>query len=705
MLSETVKIILRMEQRPTLFGMLFASFVVVIFVSPIIAFTTKSSIINIQSSNYFIPLLVVRGGSTVAITTAKAVPSNNNNNTKNLNSQRMCLQSSSSPSATKSRRKVPPQIPSRLNDRRVKSALRSTFSSTSSESSLSSIDKETEELDTSNCKYATPFSSATNATTAIAIATGRRFINRLRASSKIRRNNNNNNIQDKNTESTASIATVQWSNPRVMACIYMGISMSLHYSGYEFVRNAALSLFTSDIGFPQPIAFPLMNGIISPISILLLYIYTKQLEIRGPKMTLHNFTKTCITFIATSSMILWLCSVYNGSALTNLSQPMYLLFVQNIQRGIIALMFIFNNCYVFMIASQQWSFVDSIVTPNEGAQWFGILTGISSILCTICAGIIPYILPHIGLIGMYSLTAVTLYGTLRCGDRAYTIAEQNGFDPALQQKDKMKSKTGQQYQTPQSNKAISTSKASGGSDANNSRISDAITLFRRVPTLRALLVEGISFQSLGTILNVAMIRALKVQIPDDIARSAYTGRFYASVSGISALLQFIVLPIGMKRLEPKHLWRIMPILPILVTVYQILFPFLNHKNISHLTMVAGALFITKVLDYSIRVVIYNMAYQPLDFESRFVGKEIINVFGGRVGRSGMSLLLSGLTIFPMFSSSLRPLSYFACTASTIWGISAWWLSTLLPTKADAQRTVVERRKEFEHKQKVTATKR
>ena len=225
--------------------------------------------------------------------------------------------------------------------------------------------------------------------------------------------------------------------------------------------------------------------------------------------------------------------------------------------------------------------------------------------------------------------------------------------------------------------------------------------------MRALLLEGVSFQSLGTILSVAMIRALKVQIPDDITRSAYTGRFYAGISGVSALLQFIVLPIGMRRLEPKHLWRLIPVLPILATVYQMFFPLLNHNNISQLTMVAGALFITKVLDYSIRVVIYNMAYQPLDFESRFVGKEIVNVFGGRVGRSGMSLFLSGLSIFPKFSSSLLPLTYFACSASTMWGFSAWWLSTLLPTKADAQRTVVERRREFEleNRKETTTTKR
>ena len=688
--------------------MLFVSFVLVIISSPILAFTTKPSIINIQSSNYWIPLLLRGGGGTVspptAVTTAKATSPNNHNNTKKRNDHKMCIQASSSTSSTTTPSKpaISSQLPSRRgqrNNRRVASELRSTLSSTSSESSLSSIDTDSEENLPKSCNGSPSLAGATNRTGTTAVATVRRFVNRFRTSTKMIRNSSNH-IQDQTAQSKSSASTIQWSNPRVMACIYMGISMSLHYSGYEFVRNAALSLFTSDIGFPQPIAFPLMNGIVSPISILLLYIYTKHLETHGPKLTLHNFTKACITFIVVSSAVLWQCSVWNtGSTISSLSQPMYLLFIQSIQRAIIALMFIFNNCYVFMIASQQWSFVDSIVTPDEGAQWFGILTGICSILCTICAGIIPFILPHIGLIGMYSMTAATLFGTLFCGDRAYTIAEQNGFDPSLQQNEKKKKKKLEQQQ--QTSKTVDSSTDSTGTN----RVSEAMALFRRVPTLRALLVEGISFQSLGTILSVAMIRALKAEVPDDIARSAYTGRFYACVSGISALLQFIVLPIGMKRLEPKHLWRIMPILPILVTMYQILFPFLNQNNISQLTMVAGALFITKVLDYSIRVVIYNMAYQPLDFESRFVGKEIINVFGGRVGRSGMSLFLSGLTIFPVFSSSLLPLSYFACTASTIWGISAWWLSNLLPTKADAQRTVVERRKEFEQEQKAKSTKK
>jgi ATP/ADP translocase len=467
-------------------------------------------------------------------------------------------------------------------------------------------------------------------------------------------------------------------NPRIKACVYMSISMSLHYSGYEFVRNVALSLFTSDIGYPHPMAFPFVNALVSPLSILLLYIYSQQLDLYGPRHTLRNFTKYCIVFILISSLLLWQCSLLTAS--TSSFAVSYKVVIQQLQRLLIGLMFLFNNCYVFMISSQQWSFTDSIVTPLEGAQWFGALTGICSLLCTVTAGMIPYILPHFGLIGMYSITALTLYGTLVCGDRAYQIAQENGFDPALQQKEK---KLPKQQLAPSNTNTTNTS----SNTSSKNRISDAMVLFQRVPTLRALLLEGISFQSLGTILNVAMIRALQLQIPNDILRSIYIGKFYACISFVSAIVQFILLPIGMKRFEPKYLWRIIPIIPLCISFYQIL----PGASIS-LQMVAFALFITKILDYSLRVVIYNMAYQPLDFDSRFVGKEIINVFGGRVGRSGMSLLLSGLTAFNLMSSSIRPLSFFAFTTSTIWTISTYWLSTLIPNKADAQQIVVERRR-------------
>lgn len=452
-------------------------------------------------------------------------------------------------------------------------------------------------------------------------------------------------------------------SPRARSVFYMAAAMSLHYGGYEFIRNAGLALFTSDVGFPGAAAFPLANALVSPISIALLFLYGRQLETGGPRVALRNTTAYCIAFILITAGIL------------ALEDNNFLIVPRLATRAIIGMAFLFQNSYVYILASQQWSFTDTVVTPDEGAQWFGLLTGLSSVICSITASLVPFILPFTGLIGMYALTAVTLVGSLLCGDRAYALSQQHGFDPALQQEHKQKEK----HDT--------TSKK-----AKTSRITDAIALFRRVPTLGALFTEGISFQSLNTILNVAMVRALKLEIPDDMARSAFTGRFYALVSAVSAALQFIVLPVAMKHLEPKQIWRIMPVIPFVVSLFQVL----PGSSVS-LHVLASALFVTKIMDYSIRSVVYNMVYQPLDFDSRFVGKEIIGVFGSRFGKSGMSLLLSGLTATGLLSSSLRPLSFFSLAASTAWVSSTWWLSRLLPKKAEAQRTVVERRRMMEEK--------
>jgi ATP/ADP translocase len=112
-----------------------------------------------------------------------------------------------------------------------------------------------------------------------------------------------------------------------------------------------------------------------------------------------------------------------------------------------------------------------------------------------------------------------------------------------------------------------------------------------------------------------------------------------------------------------------------------------------LSLIAGAFYITKVMDYSFRSVVYAMVYQPLDFESRYVGKEIIGVFGSRFGKSGMALLVSAFTALFGGAFGLRQLSWFAFGISSTWLSSTMWLSSLLPRKAEAQAIVEERVKQ------------
>jgi ATP/ADP translocase len=90
----------------------------------------------------------------------------------------------------------------------------------------------------------------------------------------------------------------------------------------------------------------------------------------------------------------------------------------------------------------------------------------------------------------------------------------------------------------------------------------------------------------------------------------------------------------------------------------------------------------KTLEYSARRMLDEMVYVPLDFESRYVGKEVVGVLAYRLGKSMMSLSLSALTgVFGSFG--LQQLSILSTGASLLWLSSSWNLSNLIPTRKEA----------------------
>lgn len=437
-------------------------------------------------------------------------------------------------------------------------------------------------------------------------------------------------------------------SPRTSSIILMAIAMAFHFGGYEFVRNSCLALFTSsDHGFASPAAFPLANGLVSPFSVGLLWLYSQQLEAGGPRLALRRSTLASILVIALTAAGL------------SLNLPPIL------SQILVGAIFLFQNSYQYLLYTQQWSFLTSIMTPEEGARWFASLAGLSSVVCSLAGSLVPVLLPRLGLLGLMAVTCVTLTVTLICQDRAYALSQQHGFLPV-----------------PVHKKA----------KAASNRLTAAVDLFRRVPTLRALLLEVLSFQSLNTILNVAFVRALKIALPADLERSAYTGRLYSAISGVSAALQFLVLPVVLQHTEPAWLWRLMPLVPLVVCGYQA-----TQSNLS-LSLLAAAFFFAKTMDYSLRSVIYPMVYQPLDYESRYLGEEIIGVLGSRFGKSGMSLALSGLTTLLGSAFGTLQLIQLSVVATAAWTSSTWWLGRLLPKLEDAQ-AMVEERQDQEKKQR------
>ena len=103
------------------------------------------------------------------------------------------------------------------------------------------------------------------------------------------------------------------------------------------------------------------------------------------------------------------------------------------------------------------------------------------------------------------------------------------------------------------------------------------------------------------------------------------------------------------------------------------------------------------MDYSLRNVLAELVYVPLDFDSRYMGKEIIAVFANRFGKSGMAVILSGLQfMLGKNSDNCKLLIGMALVVSMGWWASCISLSSRLLNQEDAERAVDSRLKGASH---------
>lgn len=440
-----------------------------------------------------------------------------------------------------------------------------------------------------------------------------------------------------------------FATPQGKSVGWMSSGMAMHYLGYSFARSITIALFTSaSTGFPSSnFAFPLANAFVSPMSFIMLLVYGRILEHHGPRGALKRSTLYCALVIFLASLAL---EVTKSAGVTLFGFPA--------MKYITAPLFIFRESYVQLLTSQYWSFMASVLTPNQSAKWFAPIAGLTSIASATGGILTKHLTSRIDLAGTMACTGVALCVSLFATERAYIIADKHGFTPTKSAK-----KGG--------------SKKLGKVNENEGMIAKASRLFKKVPVLRALFFEILASQGLATLLNVCFVKVLAASIPDDTVRAGWVGNFYALINIITMSLQFGVLPLLMRIIEPKDLWRVVPLISLIFTAFQ------ASQADATLYVVAGSLLVMKFLEYSARRMLDEMVYVPLDFESRFVGKEIIGVFGYRLGKSLMSLSLSALTsAFGDFN--LQTLSIFCNVAGLAWAKTAWDLSSLVPTRQQAQ---------------------
>ena len=470
--------------------------------------------------------------------------------------------------------------------------------------------------------------------------------------------------------------------PRARAVGWMALATGAHFAAYELARSATLAIFTSKkTGFASSSALPLAVGCVSPFSVVLLSCYSYLLDKRGPRTAIRLTTHMFGVVLTVCSLILCLCRpAADGVDDDGSSSAAHSSHKRIISRATVFVLFVYQNASVRLLHSQHWSFISSVTLKSEAKVWFAPITGLASLTSTISAGSISYLLERFNLFGLLVLAASFMLVGSRCSDNAYRTAAIHNFTPTKESDDTCKPATipspkaqetdvtpGRDRETWHDNEVAEDDGT--GHSSSKSLISKARTLFRRVPILGALFLEVLLCQSLSSLLNFVFLVKTKEAIPNDEERAGWSGKCYAWTNGVSGFLQFVVMPIVMKWVDPRYIWVFMPSTMIILA--------LSLATKSSLLLVCFSFFWMKTQEYSFRPVVSELIYVTMDFDSRYLGKEVINLMADRMGKSGMAMALFIASTFYDEQDLLSTLSKVAFVAACVWSLSSLRLVRLI----------------------------
>ena len=203
-------------------------------------------------------------------------------------------------------------------------------------------------------------------------------------------------------------------------------------------------------------------------------------------------------------------------------------------------------------------------------------------------------------------------------------------------------------------------------------------LFRAHPKLVLLFLVILATQVVSTALDLSFQNILQDEIPDVDEQNAISGYFYAGLSAAAALGQLALTPLLLRFASFDILHLGMPLIHLAVCFMLIQDP--------NLITAGGAYLIFKVLDYSVFRAAKEILYIPFSFDVRYRAKEIIDVFGYRFGKGGLSL---AITLFQQAGGVISAATYGLLAA----GGAAVWLALIVPLAGPAYAAQARPRKE------------
>lgn len=287
-----------------------------------------------------------------------------------------------------------------------------------------------------------------------------------------------------------------------------------------------------------------------------------------------------------------------------------------------AILFLIREVYAVLLIEQYWSFVNSVISQEQAKRYNGWILAISSIGSVSGAYFVHLFVEKLGTQSLVLIAALACLPSLFLSYRAYQHAG-------------LKNLTQSKHPTKDNQDPLH------------------LGLFRSHPLLIGILALILTSQFYSAFMGLHFQSTLSREFVDMDQQTAFSGMFFAIANGVSLFIQIFVARFVLRRVSPMHIHRLIPLVHLGFALVALAYP--------GLWSVSAAFLAFKAIDYSLFRASKEILYIPFSFDVRFRAKEIIDVFGYRLGKGFASLLLIAVRGLSASSHILL-----AITSATTW---------------------------------------
>lgn len=286
--------------------------------------------------------------------------------------------------------------------------------------------------------------------------------------------------------------------------------------------------------------------------------------------------------------------------------------------------YLLKEAYIVLIIEQYWSFLNSKISASSGKKLFGFILGFSSIGGILGSRVSAEIVVDLGSEMMIAIAGgITLVAAI-FSEIGFRISGEPSYDVHKQRtlKDKL-----------------------------------ALSLFGTKPALKYIFFVILLSQVFSAVTELRFHSILESTYGDTELQNQFENRFWSWVETAGIVLNFIISPVLLSFVSIRVIHFIFPALHVCTVLALIFFPSMGTASASFLVF--------KCTDYSLFRAAKEILYIPFSFSVRYRVKEVIDVFGYRAGKGGVSFAISGVQA--LFGSGFAfAYSWIALAAAGLW---------------------------------------